>query len=51
MRSLMSKETIDHNVDCFVKQMSRLLDFSDGKAIIDNNANWLLELNYIDFLR
>ncbi|MDD4324436.1 MAG: tyrosine--tRNA ligase, partial [Eubacteriales bacterium] len=51
MRSLMSKETIDHNVDCFVKQMSRLLDFSDGKAIIDNNADWLLELNYIDFLR
>ena len=51
MRSLMSKETIDHNVDCFVKQMSRLIDFSDDKAIIDNNADWLLKLNYIDFLR
>ncbi len=51
MRSLMTKETIDHNVDCFVKQMSRLIDFSNGKAIIDNNADWILKLNYIDFLR
>lgn len=51
MRSLMTKETIDHNVDCFVAQMSRLIDFSDDKAIIDNNADWLLDLNYIDFLR
>ncbi len=51
MRSLMSKETIDHNVDCFTKQMSLLIDFSDDKAIIDNNADWLLKLNYIDFLR
>ncbi len=51
MRSLMTKEIIDHNVNCFVKQMSRLIDFSEGKSVIDNNADWLLELKYIDFLR
>ncbi len=51
MRSMMTKETIAHNADCFVKQMSRLIDFSDGKAIMVNNADWLLNLNYIDFLR
>ena len=51
MRSMMTKETIAHNADCFVKQMSRLIDFSDGKAIMVNNADWLTNLNYIDFLR
>ena len=51
MRSMMTKETIQHNVDCFKKQMSRFIDFSDGKAIIANNADWLCGLNYIDFLR
>ncbi len=51
MRSMMTKETIQHNVDCFRKQMSRFIDFADGKAIIANNADWLYNLNYIDFLR
>lgn len=51
MRSMMTKETIAHNAECFVKQMSRLIDFSDGKAIMVNNADWLTNLNYIDFLR
>ncbi len=51
MRSMMTKETIQHNADCFVKQMSRLVDFSEGKAIMVNNADWLTNLNYIDFLR
>ncbi len=51
MRSMMTKETIQHNVDCFKKQMARLVDFSDDKAILVNNADWLLNLNYIDFLR
>ena len=51
MRSMMSKETIQHNVDCFKKQMSRFIDVSDGKAIFVNNADWLWNLNYIDFLR
>ena len=51
MRKMMTKETIQHNVDCFVKQMSRFIDFSDGKAIVVNNADWLLDLNYIDVLR
>lgn len=51
MRSMMTKETIAHNADCFVKQMSRLIDFSEGKAIMVNNADWLTNLNYIDFLR
>jgi len=51
MRSMMSKETIQHNVDCFKKQMSRFIDVSDGKAIFVNNADWLYGLNYIDFLR
>lgn len=51
MRSMLTKETIQHNVDCFKKQMSRFIDFSDGKAIIANNADWLYNLNYIDFLR
>ena len=51
MRKMMTKETIQHNVDCFVKQMSRFIDFSDGRAIVVNNADWLLDLNYIDVLR
>ena len=51
MRKMMTKETIQHNADCFVKQMSRFIDFSDGRAIVVNNADWLLDLNYIDVLR
>jgi tyrosyl-tRNA synthetase len=51
MRKMLTKETIEHNADCFKKQMSRLIDFSDGKAIMENNENWLLDLNYVDFLR
>ncbi len=51
MRKLMSRETIDHNVEKFKEQMSRLIDFSDGKAIMANNADWLLNINYIEFLR
>lgn len=51
MRQMMTQETIQHNVDCFKKQMSRFIDFSEGKAIMVNNADWLLNLNYIDFLR
>ncbi len=51
MRRMMSREEIDHNVRCFQKQMSRLVDFSDGKAIMVNNADWLMNLNYIQFLR
>ncbi|HEX2938863.1 MAG TPA: tyrosine--tRNA ligase [Ruminiclostridium sp.] len=51
MRKMMTKETIAHNVDCFRKQMSRFIDFSDGKALMVNNADWLLNENYIDFLR
>lgn len=51
MRRMMTREEIDHNVQCFQKQMSRLVDFSDGKAIMVNNADWLMDLNYIEFLR
>lgn len=51
MRQMMTAETIQHNCDCFKKQMSRFIDFSDGKAIMVNNADWLLDLNYIDVLR
>lgn len=51
MRSMMTKEIIDHNCECFKKQLSRVIDFSDGKAIMVNNADWLLDLNYIEFLR
>lgn len=51
MRKMLTKEEIDHNVSCFVKQMSGLVDFTDGKAIMVNNGDWLLDLNYIDFLR
>lgn len=51
MRKMLTKETVDHNIACFQKQMSRLIDFSDGKAIMANNGDWLLDLNYIEFLR
>ncbi|MED9902871.1 MAG: tyrosine--tRNA ligase [Lachnospiraceae bacterium] len=51
MRSMMTKETIEHNCECFKKQMSRFIDFSEGKAMMVNNADWLLGLNYIEFLR
>ena len=51
MRSMMTPETIQHNCDCFKKQMSRFIDFSEGKALMVNNADWLLDLNYIDLLR
>ena len=51
MRTLMTIETIQHNADCFLKQLSRFIDFNDGKAIIANNADWLLDLNYVEFLR
>ena len=48
MRQMMTPETIQHNCDCFKKQMSRFIDFSDGKALMVNNADWLMDLNYID---
>ncbi len=51
MRSMMTKETIEHNCECFKKQMSRFIDFGEGKAQMINNADWLLGLNYIDVLR
>ena len=51
MRQMMTKETIQHNCDCFKKQMSRFIDFSEDKALMVNNADWLLDLNYVDVLR
>ncbi len=51
MRQMMTKETIDHNCECFKKQMSHFIDFSDGKALMVNNADWLLDLNYVEVLR
>ena len=51
MRQMMTPETIQHNVDCFKKQMSRFIDFSDDKALMVNNADWLMDLNYVDVLR
>ena len=51
MRKMLTLEQIDHNVECFKKQLSKLIDFSDGKALIVNNADWIRNLNYIDFLR
>ncbi len=51
MRKMLTVETIDHNVECIKKQMSRFLDFSDGKALIVNNGDWLRHLNFIDFMR
>ncbi|MCR4628655.1 MAG: tyrosine--tRNA ligase, partial [Clostridium sp.] len=51
MRSMMTIETIDHNVECFKKQMSRFIEFGEGKARIVNNADWLRNLNFLDFMR
>jgi len=51
MRKMLTKEDIAHNVDCIKAQMERFIDFSDGKAILENNADWLLNLNYVDFIR
>ncbi len=51
MRKMLTKEDIEHNIDCFKKQMSRFIDFSEGKAVMVNNADWLLGLNYVDVLR
>ena len=51
MRKMLTKETIQHNCDCFKKQMSRFIDFSEGKALMVNNADWLLDLNYIEMIR
>lgn len=51
MRRMMSREELDHNVACFKKQMSRFVDFSEGKALILDNADWFLNLNYMEFLR
>ena len=51
MRTMMTRETIDHNCECFRRQMSKFIDFSEGKAILANNADWLLDLNYVELLR
>ena len=51
LRSMMTRETIQHNCDCFKKQMERFIEFGEGKAMMVNNADWLLNLNYIDFIR
>jgi tyrosyl-tRNA synthetase len=51
MRSMMQKETIEHNCECFKKQMSRFIEFGPDKAMMVNNADWLLDLNYIEFIR
>ncbi len=51
MRQMMTPETIQHNADCFKSQLSKMIDFSEGKAIMVNNADWLLNLNYVNFLR
>ena len=51
LRQMMTKETIQHNVDCFKVQMSKFIDFADDKALLVNNADWLLDLNYVDFIR
>ncbi len=51
MRKMMTKEIVDHNCECFKKQMSRFIDFSEGKALMVNNGDWLLALNYVEFLR
>ncbi len=51
MRKMLTKEEIDHNISCIKNQLSRLIDFTDDKAILENNADWLLDLNYVDFIR
>ncbi len=51
LRQMMTKETIAYNIECFKKQMSRFIDFSEGKALLVNNADWLMDLNYVELLR
>jgi len=51
MRKMLTKEEVDHNISCIKGQLSRLIDFSDDKALLENNADWLLDLNYVDFIR
>ena len=51
LRKMLTKEDIDHNIACFKKQMSRFIEFGEGKAMMVNNADWLLDLNYVDVLR
>lgn len=51
MRTMMTRETIDHNAECFKQQLSKFIDFDDNNAIVANNADWLLDLNYVEFLR
>ena len=51
LRTMMTKETIEHNCECFKKQMSKFIDFSEGKALLVNNGDWLLHLNYVELLR
>ena len=51
MRSMLTRETIEHNAERFHEQLSHFIDFSDGKAIVANNADWLLDLNYVQLLR
>ena len=51
MRKMLTREQIDHNVSCIKKQLSRLIDFSEGKAIMVDNGDWLLDLNYVEFIR
>ncbi len=51
MRKMLTREDINHNAECFKRQMERFIDFSDGKALMVNNADWLLDLNYVDLLR
>lgn len=51
MRQMLTKEQIDHNISCIKKQLEKFIDFSEGKALLENNADWLLDLNYVDFLR
>ena len=51
MRKMLTREDIDHNAECFRKQMEKFIDFGDGKAIMLNNADWLMDLNYIELLR
>ena len=51
LRQVLTKEIIQHNCDCFKDQMSKFIDFSDGKALMVNNADWLLDLNYVEFIR
>ena len=51
MRKMLTREDINHNAECFRRQMERFIDFSDGKALMVNNADWLLDLNYVELLR